>query len=211
MIYINEKLKKYIEENIFPEYNKNDKGHDIEHINYVIERSLKFAETVENINYDIVYTVSAYHDIGHHIDAKNHEKVSAEIFLKDQKIKSFFTEDQIKIIAEAIEDHRSSLEYEPRSVYGKIVSTADKNTSIDDVLKRTYSYYKKHKPDASLEEIIEDSRLHLIDKFGENGYANKKMYFDDKEFKQFLKDIIYYTENKEIFKKRYLEVNKLKK
>ena len=79
-------------------------------------------------------------------------------------MKTFFTEDQIKIIAEAIEDHRSSLEYEPRSVYGKIVSTADKNTSIDDVLKRTYSYYKKHKPDASLEEIIEDSRLHLIDK-----------------------------------------------
>ena len=173
MIYINEKLKKYIEENIFPEYNKND--------------------------------------IGHHIDAKNHEKVSAEIFLKDQNMKTFFSEDQIKIIAEAIEDHRSSLEYEPRSVYGKIVSTADKNTSIDDVLKRTYSYYKKHKPDASLEEIIEDSRLHLIDKFGENGYANKKMYFVDKEFKRFLKDIIYYTENKEIFKKRYLEVNKLKK
>ena len=32
---INEELKKYIEENIFPEYDKNEKGHDINHIKYV--------------------------------------------------------------------------------------------------------------------------------------------------------------------------------
>ena len=67
MIEINNELKKYIEENIFPEYQKNEKAHNIEHIKYVINRSFKFAETVDNINYDIVYTVAAFHDIGHHI------------------------------------------------------------------------------------------------------------------------------------------------
>lgn len=36
---INKELKKYIENNIFPIYEKNEKGHGIEHIKYVIKRS----------------------------------------------------------------------------------------------------------------------------------------------------------------------------
>lgn len=43
-------------------------------------------------------------------------------------------------MSEAIEDHRASLEYIPRSIYGKIISSADRNTSIEDILKRTYEY-----------------------------------------------------------------------
>ena len=76
---INNKLKQYIEENVFPEYKKNDQGHDLEHIKYVINRSIKFADTIPDINYDIVYTVASYHDIGHHINPKLHEIISAEI------------------------------------------------------------------------------------------------------------------------------------
>ena len=34
---INEKLQKYIEENIFPVYSKNDLGHNLNHIKYVIK------------------------------------------------------------------------------------------------------------------------------------------------------------------------------
>ena len=71
---INQELKKYIEENILPTYEKNDKGHNLEHINYVTNRSLKFANNIKDINYDMVYTIASYHDIAHHIDAKNHEK-----------------------------------------------------------------------------------------------------------------------------------------
>ena len=41
---INENLKKYIEEVIFPQYKLNDMGHNIDHIKYVIDRSLKFAK-----------------------------------------------------------------------------------------------------------------------------------------------------------------------
>ena len=32
---INNKLKQYIEENVFPEYKKNDQGHDLEHIKLI--------------------------------------------------------------------------------------------------------------------------------------------------------------------------------
>ena len=34
---INKELKEYIKNNIFPEYNKNDEGHNLDHIKYIIE------------------------------------------------------------------------------------------------------------------------------------------------------------------------------
>ena len=208
---VNEKLQIYIENNIFPSYQKNDLGHNLEHIKYVIERSLKFARTLENINYDMVYTIAAFHDIGHYIDAQNHEKVSAEILIKDENLKNFFNDDQIKTMSEAVSDHRASMDGEPRSIYGKIVSSADRNTLIESPLKRTYAYRKQHRPNTPLEDTIEESRQHIISKFGKKGYATEKMYFEDLEYKKFLEDISALAENKEEFKKLFLKVNNLSK
>lgn len=208
-IKINTELKQYIEKNIFPNYEKNDLGHNLEHIKYVIDRSLKFARTCDKINYDMVYTIAAYHDIGHHIDATNHEKISSEILQNDTNLKKFFNEEQIKIMADAVYDHRASLETEPRSIYGKIVSSADRNTNIDVILKRTYEYRIKHNPEYNLEQIIEESRQHIIDKFGKKGYATEKMYFEDIQYKNFLEEVHILAENIDVFRKRYIEVNNL--
>ena len=206
---INNDLKQYIEENIFPSYAKNDLGHNLDHIQYVIGRSLKFAGMVPDINYQMVYVIAAYHDIGHYIDAKNHEKVSSEMLLADQNLSKWFSQEEIKIMGDAVYDHRASLEGEPRSIYGKIVSSADCNTTIDLSLKRTYEYRIKHNPNSSLDEIIEESRLHLINKFGKEGYAKEKMYFPDEEYDAFLKDIAALTSDPTLFRKRYLQVNHL--
>lgn len=206
---VNEELKKYINKNIFPEYEKNESAHDINHIKYVIDRSMKFAEEVPEINIDMAYTIAAYHDIGHHIDAKNHEKVSAEILEHDKGLKKFFEDDQIKIMKEAVEDHRASSDHEPRTIYGKIVSSADRNTDIESSIKRTYSYTKKHNPNLTLDELIEKSRQHLIEKFGIGGYATSKMYFKDEEYEKYLRDLTELTSNKGEFTKIYKKINKL--
>lgn len=204
---IDTNLKKYIETFIFPIYNKNDKGHSIEHIKYVIDRSLKFASAIDDIDYNMVYVIASYHDIGHHIDAKNHEKVSAKILENDENLKRFFNDEQIKIMKEAIEDHRASLEYEPRSIYGKIVSSADRNTNINLPIKRTYLFNIKHNPRLSLDDIIELSRQHIIDKYC--GYAANKMYFEDKEYDEFLKELSKLANDRNEFIKTYKKVNKL--
>lgn len=204
---INSKLKRYIEKQIFPQYLKNDLGHNIDHIQYVIKRSLNFAKSIPDINLDMVYTIAAYHDIGHHIDAENHEKVSSEMMLNDQKLREFFSEEQIRIMAEAIHDHRASLEYEPRNIYGKIVSSADRNVLVDIPLKRTYAYRVEHNDDYFLSSIISESRQHLIKKFGKKGYANEKMYFEDKEYKEFLESINDILIDEEAFIERYLITN----
>ncbi len=206
---INEDLQTYVETYIFPSYEKNDFGHNLKHIQYVIDRSLRFAATVENIDYNMVYVIAAYHDIGHYIDAKNHEKVSSDMLQNDNNLRMFFTEEQIKIMAEAVYDHRASLDDEPRSIYGKIVSSADRNTLVDSPLIRTYAYSIKHSPLDSLDSMVEDARQHVINKFGKKGYAAEKMYFEDLDYQRFLVDVVALAEDTELFRKRYFEVNGL--
>ena len=194
---VNSELIKHIETKVFPEYEKNEPAHNLSHIKYVIRRSLKFAQEVSGINYDIVYVVAAYHDIGHHIDPKRHEIVSAEIMRQDEKLNDFFSKSELKTIQEAIEDHRASSDHEPRSIYGKIVSTADRNNTVEACFERSYFYGKKLHPEYNDDELFNRAYEHLKLKFGENGYA--KFFFKDEEYEKFLSDIRKLLSDKEKF------------
>lgn len=207
---IKPELIRYIEQIVNYHYNLNDKGHGVEHAKYVINRSFKFACQVESINLEMVYVIAAYHDVAHHIDAKNHETISAKMLREDKNLKVFFTDEQIKIMSEAVEDHRSSMETEPRSIYGKIVSSADRNISVEVTLKRCYSYNRRHFPELKEEDVIEECRKFLLKKFGINGYARSKMFFEDNEYKKYLNDITDLASNSEKFRveiKRMNEIN----
>ena len=200
-------MKKYVENEILPEYQKNEEAHGRSHIEYVIKRSFELVkENQLSVDENMVYLIAAYHDIGHHIDRENHEKVSAEIMEKDQNLIQFFHPEQLQIIKEAIENHRASAEEEPRSIYGKIVSSADRNSSIEQCFERTYSYGKKHTPEASDQELYERAYEVLKKKFGKDGYA--KFFFKDETYEKFLKDIRELLEDKEKFiacQKAYIE------
>jgi uncharacterized protein len=208
---INEDLEKYIKKKIFPMYLGNDGGHDINHIKYVINRSLKFASMIDDINLDMVYVVAAYHDVGEGIDRKKHEMVSSNILRNDLELKKYFSVDEIDIMCEAVLDHRASNKQIPRNIYGKIVSSADRNTSVDDILYRTYEYVLKHRGYLDIEEIIEYAYKHITDKFGIDGYAKDKMYFDDIEYNLFLSEIRNLLFDKKKFYERYLVVIKERK
>lgn len=185
---VDKNLKKFIEESILPEYNKNEKAHGIDHINYVIRRSFELIEQNKlDVDSNMVYAIAAYHDIGHHIDPKKHEQVSADIMSKDENLRQFFSDEELVIIKEAIEDHRASSDHDPRTIYGKIVSSADRNNTVEQCLKRSYYYGKRLNPDATDRELYERAFEHLNLKFGVNGYA--KFYLKDKEYENFLEDI----------------------
>lgn len=204
---ININLINYIEKNIFPEYSKNDDGHKLEHIKYVINRCFKFAVQFDNIDSNILYTIAAFHDIGHHIDKKNHEILSAKIFYENEDIKTFFTEEERIIIKEGIEDHRASSDSVPRSDYGKIISSADRSTDVNEFLKRTHSYTMKHQPECTFEEMIERAYKHTKDKYGESGYA--KSYVVDEDYNNFKNQINELISDKEKFKQLYIKINNL--
>lgn len=197
-------LVKYVENEIFPLYNRNEEGHGIEHIKTVIKRSLELAKKYD-VNLDMVYTIASYHDLGHYINRKTHEIISAEIFMKDENIKKWFTKEQLNVIKDAIEDHRASSDHEPRTIYGKIISTADRTIiDIDNTIKRSYSYGKRNYVGLSEEEQIERIYQYLTEKYGENGYA--KIYLEDKEFDKAIKELRQALSHKEEFIKRVKRV-----
>lgn len=202
---VNSQIVEYVERKILPLYDANDKGHGLDHVNYVIKRSFDLIKGMKDINEDMVYVIAAYHDVGVSIDRDNHENVSAEMFYNDQKMKEFFTDEERLVIKEAIEDHRALLEYEPRSIYGKIVSSADKNIEVDVALRRTHGHSIKYFPDLSLDEMIERAYGHIEEKFGNNGYA--KNYLEDDAYRKYKEGIKKLLSDKEYFRKKYMEVN----
>lgn len=203
---LNKELVEYIENDIFPLYDRNEEGHGIGHIKTVIKRSLELASNYD-VNLNMVYTIASYHDLGHYIDRKTHELISADIFMKDENVKKWFNDEQRIIIKEAIEDHRASSDHKPRTIYGMIVSTADRTiVDIDNTIKRSYFYGKRNYAGLSEEEQIERVYEHLKEKYGENGYA--KIYLEDKEYDESIKKLRQSLSNKEEFIKRTKKVVK---
>ncbi|MCL2860579.1 MAG: HD domain-containing protein [Oscillospiraceae bacterium] len=206
--YNNGEYYNYIENTILPQYEK-DKAHDVEHIYDVINRAFALNKNLElGLDFRVLSAAIFYHDIGRNINDETHEIISAEIFMSDETMKKFFTDGERNIIKEAIEDHRASLDGEPRNVYGKLVSSSDRNTNLELPLKRTYQYRCKKNPDSALEKKIRESFEHLNQKFGESGYAGT-VYFDDGVYKKYLKEFRLLLDNYDLFRSEYLRVNQI--
>ena len=189
--------------------NKNKKILDL-HILICEEKSDSYKDIEIDVNLNMVYTIASYHDIGHHIDSKTHEIISADIMSKDKNLSRFFTKEELVTIKEAIEDHRASAKDDPRSIYGRIVSSADRNNKVEDCLRRTYTYGKKLNPNATDEELFLRAYDVLVNKFGEDGYA--KFYFRDAQYEDFLKEIRELLKDKENYINTQREyIKKLKK
>ncbi|MEI6054208.1 MAG: phosphohydrolase, partial [Candidatus Saccharibacteria bacterium] len=62
---MNNDLLEYLKINIFPLYNNNDNGHNLTHLNDVLDRSLKLAPEYD-LDHNMAYTIAAYHDCGCH-------------------------------------------------------------------------------------------------------------------------------------------------
>ena len=192
----------YVEKTIIPEYNQNDQAHGVSHAKYVIKRAMRFASQV-GADIQLCFIAAAYHDAMHHVDRKMHEKLSAEFFMQDAKMKEFLTLSERLLVKEAIEDHRSSLKGEPRSIYGKILSSADRTTDTTVAISRTDKYLAKHFPEDNLQERIERSYNYIREKYGPSGYA--KTYFEDEDFNQMRKELIEIVSNKTEYKLVYLQ------
>ena len=207
---INNKLKEYIKNNIYPLYKNNYIGDSLDRIDYVIKRSESIIkENNLNVDNDILYTAISYHDIRRNNDEKNHEIISGEIMFNDEFLNNYFSLEQREIIKEAIEDQRANNDREPRNIYGKILSSASRNSSVEQCLRRSYFYGKKKNPNLSDEELFEGAYKALLNKFGENGYA--KFYFKDSTYEQFLIDIRKLLSDKNNFIKAQKEyIDKLK-
>lgn len=163
------KLCEHIRERIIPQYVNFDKAHRIDHVEKVIEESMKLALHYE-VNSAMVYTIAAYHDLGLCEGREFHHIVSGKILFADETLWQWFTDDQMLQMKEAIEDHRASNKQAPRSIYGKIVAEADRIIDPEITLRRTVQYGLSHYPEMDKEHQYERFRKHLADKYAEGGY-----------------------------------------
>ena len=163
------KLCEHIRERIIPQYVNFDKAHRIDHVEKVIEESMKLALHYE-VNSAMVYTIAAYHDLGLCEGREFHHIVSGKILFADETLWQWFTDDQMLQMKEAIEDHRASNKQAPRSIYGKIVAEADRIIDPEITLRRTVQYGLSHYPEMDKEEQYARFRKHLTEKYAEGGY-----------------------------------------
>ena len=179
-------LMEFIERTILPRYAAFDKAHSMQHVTSVIKRSLEIARK-SGADLNMSYTVAAYHDLGLSGPRAIHHLTSGKILAADVRLRRWFTADQIKIMKEAVEDHRASASHAPRSLYGKIVAEADRDLDPMTVFRRTVQYGLSNYPEKSREEQWERFVEHMQNKYAEHGYIRLWMPHSPNESK--LKEI----------------------
>lgn len=160
----------YVEENIIPRYAAFDKAHREDHVRMVIGQSLQLAGKMHGLNPDMVYLTAAFHDLGLINGRENHHLNSARILASDPFITARFSPEQIKLMAEAAEDHRASGKSKPRSDYGLIVAEADRFIDAETIVRRTIQYGLANYPDLDREGHFRRTLEHLENKYGPQGY-----------------------------------------
>lgn len=162
-------IMEFVEKNILPRYADFDNAHNMQHVTSVIRRSLKLAQHM-GADEDMAYVIAAYHDLGLEGPRAIHHITSGKILNADRRLQRWFSPQKIKIMKEAVEDHRASASHAPRSIYGKIVAEADRDISNETVFKRTIQFGMAHYPEKSKEEHWERFVDHMKEKYSSSGY-----------------------------------------
>ena len=162
-------IMEFVEQNILPKYSAFDKAHNLAHANSVIRRSIALARTT-GADINMAYVIAAYHDLGLEGPRAIHHITSGKILTSDVRLRKWFSPEQIKIMREAVEDHRASSSHAPRSIYGKIVAEADRDISPETVFRRTVQFGLSHYPEKTREEHWERFVDHMGNKYSRHGY-----------------------------------------
>ena len=162
-------LVEFIETQILPQYAQFDKAHNMEHVTRVIRRSLDLARRT-GADLDMVFTIAAYHDLGLSGPRAIHHITSGKILQQDARLKRWFSPEQVRMMKEAVEDHRASASRAPRSIYGKIVAEADRDIDPEKVIRRTIQFGLSNYPEMDIEGHWHRFVKHMDEKYSVNGY-----------------------------------------
>ena len=182
---INATLEKYIFEEVVPRYASFDAAHKEDHALTVIRQALELLDGRDSwaaaqaavepfwlapVDRAMLLTAAACHDLGLVNGRERHHLDSGIIIRADQRLREWFTEEQIEVIAQAAEDHRASGKGAPRSIYGMLIAEADRVIDQETIIRRTIQFGLKHYPDLCREGQLQRAREHLVEKYGRGGY-----------------------------------------
>lgn len=163
---LDKNLVYYIKTQIFPKYDKLY-SHGLLHIKYVIEHSFLIAKNYD-VDLNMVFCIACYHDLGLlkvNMNCDDHAVESGKLLMKDHNLRDFFDDKQLHIMKEAVEDHSGSLKVRPRSIYGEIVSDADRDVDICILAKRQLQTSIKYYPElTTFEEHFERCYHYILER-----------------------------------------------
>ena len=162
-------IMEFVEKQILPRYTEFGHSHGLRHVTRVIKNSLVLAQTV-GADINMAYVIAAYHDLGMSGPRAIHHITGGKILAADARLKRWFTPEQIKLMREAVEDHRASASHQPRNIYGKIVAEADRDLDEEEVFRRAVEFGIEQYPEKTAEEQWQRFRSHMNEKYAENGY-----------------------------------------
>jgi uncharacterized protein len=164
-------LVEFIETQILPQYQQFDRAHNMEHVTRVIRSSLQLAQQT-GADVDMVYAIAAYHDLGLTGPRAIHHLTSGKILMADARLKRWFSPEQLRLMKEAVEDHRASASRAPRSIFGKIVAEADRDLEPNNVIRRTIQFglanYAQFDREGHWQRLLQ----HLEEKYSTRGYIH---------------------------------------
>ena len=200
-------LNQYLEK-LIERYVDFDPAHNIDHARAVVKNSEYIAINVmkdEQIELDMnmVRTIAVMHDLGLEFDRATHHIKSGEIVRREEELKQYFNEDQIEIIAKAVEEHRASYKGNYTSIYSMIVSDADRMNTANEYIERTYNWSRLHYPELNEIELYEEVKGHLKHKYGEQGYARFNTKYAEESINQIRKTIIHEESFNKIYDEMY--------
>lgn len=197
---VNLDLMAFIEQNILPKYNEFGLSHGLGHVQHVIRGSLELAKRM-GADVNMAYTVAAYHDIGMSGPRAIHHITGGKILAADARLKRWFSPEQIRIMREAVEDHRASASHSPRSIYGKIVAEADRDLDPEHVFRRAVQFGLENEPGKNREEQWRRFLAHLQEKYSNTGYI--KLWIPNSPNEKHLKAIRSIIENPEKLRQQF--------
>lgn len=197
---VNLDLMAFIEQNILPKYNEFGLSHGLGHVQHVIRGSLELARRM-GADVNMAYTVAAYHDIGMSGPRAIHHITGGRILAADARLKRWFSPEQIRIMREAVEDHRASTSHSPRSIYGKIVAEADRDLEPEHVFRRAIQFGLENDLGKSREEQWRRFLAHLQEKYSNTGYI--KLWIPNSPNEQHLKAIRSIIENPDKLRQQF--------
>lgn len=196
-------IMEFVERQILPRYNAFGESHGLRHVTRVIKNSLRLAD-VTGADINMVYVIAAYHDLGMEGPRAIHHLTSGKILMADARLKKWFNVDQLKVMKEAVEDHRASSSRQPRSIYGKIVAEADRDIDVHEIFLRAIQYGKENDPDKTVEEHWERFAQHMDEKYSNNGYI--KLWIPNSPNEKALKELRNIIEDKKLLRKAFDDI-----
>ena len=198
----------FVEQQILQRYNAFGRSHGLGHVQRVIKSSLQLASMI-GADLNMSYVIAAYHDLGMEGPRAIHHITSGKILLADVRLRKWFSAEQIKIMKEAVEDHRASASREPRSIYGKIVAEADRDLEPEVVFTRAILFGIEHNPELNKEGQWARFNHHMEEKYSTNGYM--RLWIpgspNEKKLREVRETIANKKQLREVFDKIYEKEN----